>query len=464
MESRNGDDFSGNARFDVRRRVGAGGMGAVYEAYDRDRDMRVAIKTILNVDASLLYRFKKEFRSLSDVSHPNLVKLYELILLENQCFYTMEFIEGVDFIRFVCPTNALSPEDPLSDTAESYAMLDTTCLTGRPDSDGVSTDIDPSASNLPPPTGAVGSTLEAVAGESTAVPIEEEYPSGNDTATTQAWTRPSDSSGDTGPSAGNAQGDSSSPLPAFHGVRLRAALRQLTEALNTLHGMGKLHRDIKPSNVLVTRRGRVVLLDFGLSTELEGREDHQSTTQGHVVGTAAYMAPEQAGGETLSPASDWYSVGVMLYRALTGRLPFIGKSLDVMMKKQLFDPPEPNTINPAVPEDLNELCVDLLKRDPGDRPTGEEVMQKLGGPGGGPSSSTAAGTGSRTRLFVGRAQQLEQLAEAFTAIQRGQTSAVFVHGRSGAGKSTLLQRFLDGVVERGEAVVLGGRCYEQESV
>jgi serine/threonine protein kinase/tetratricopeptide (TPR) repeat protein len=463
MEPRNGDDFSGTDRFDVRRRVGAGGMGAVYEAYDRDRDMRVAIKTILNADASLLYRFKKEFRSLSDVSHPNLVKLYELILLENQCFYTMEFIEGVDFIRFVCPANALSPEDPLSDTAESYAVLDTTHLTGEPGSAGVSTDIDPSPSREES-AGAIGSTCEAVDSTSTVVPLGEGPPSGNDSATTQAQSRPADSSGEAAGDAADPRGTRPAEPPSFHGVRLRAALRQLGEAVNILHAMGKLHRDIKPSNVLVTRRGRVVLLDFGLSTEMEGREEHQSTTHGHVVGTAAYMAPEQAGGDPLSPASDWYSVGVMLYRALTGKLPFAGKSLDVMMKKQLVDPPEPRTINPAVPDELNDLCVDLLKREPGARPTGDEVLQRLGGPGGGPSSPAAAGSGPRSRLFVGREQQLGALAESFTAVRRGQTSAVFVHGRSGAGKSTLLQRFLDELVERGEAVVLGGRCYEQESV
>ncbi len=131
-----------------------------------------------------------------------------------------------------------------------------------------------------------------------------------------------------------------------------------------------------------------------------------------------------------------------------------------MMKKRMSAAAPPKELNPSVPEDLNALCVDLLRRDPADRPSGEEVIRRLGGTG----STSLSVAAARSRLFVGRAGQIAQLGESFTAVSRGRTSAVFVHGRSGAGKSTLLQRFLEGLVERGDAVVLGGRCYEQESV
>ena len=98
---------------------------------------------------------------------------------------------------------------------------------------------------------------------------------------------------------------------------------QLAGGLVALHAMGKLHRDLKPSNVMVDTRGRVVILDFGIAVELNQQDDPQATDR-PTEGTLTYMSPEQTAGRPLSPASDWYSVGVMLFRAVTGRLPFVG--------------------------------------------------------------------------------------------------------------------------------------------
>ena len=255
-------------------------------------------------------------------------------------------------------------------------------------------------------------------------------------------------------------------------ARLRAATRQLADGITWLHAAGKLHRDIKPSNVMVTRSGRVVLLDFGMAAEQGCDGRHQSTDE-HILGTAAYMAPEQAAGLPVSPATDWYSVGVMLFEALTGRLPFLGSPIAVLMDKQRFEPPPPSDLTPGVPEDLSALCVDLLRRRPEDRPGASDVLRRLDNSSALQEPSTkpdfpqphlVASAHVQGPSLVGRHRHRQALDAALTAMCAGRTVALYLHGASGAGKTALLQSFLDEHVERGDIVVLAGRCYERESV
>ena len=246
--------------------------------------------------------------------------------------------------------------------------------------------------------------------------------------------------------------------------RLQAALRQLVGALIYLHGAGKLHCDVKPSNVLVRRDGLVKLLDFGLATEFgplaigEGRQ---------LIGTPAYMSPEQAANQPLTAASDWYSVGVMLFEALTGERPFEGPQTDMIVAKQREDGPAPATIVTGLPPALSDLCRELLVRRPELRPGGAEVLARLNRvwPEAGPSPKVPA-PGLPRGVFVGRDAELRALQDARDHVAlSGQSVAVYVHGSSGMGKTALVGRFLHQLREREpDAVVLTGRCYERESV
>ncbi|MGH7270434.1 MAG: serine/threonine protein kinase, partial [Polyangiaceae bacterium] len=245
---------------------------------------------------------------------------------------------------------------------------------------------------------------------------------------------------------------------------LRPALRQLVEGVRALHGAAKLHRDIKPSNVRVTLEGRVVLLDFGVATELARVVDENLLEEGEMVGTARYMAPEQAVGEGSTPASDWYSVGAILYEALVGSPPFVGSAFDVLKMKSMLEPPAPSSCVEGVPADLDELCVALLQRDPELRPTGSEILHRLGVSQSVRPTPLPPEAPEPALALVGRDAHLQALRDAFDAARAGRSITVRVSGPAGMGKSSVVQHFLDELVERGEAVVLRGRAYERESV
>jgi hypothetical protein len=355
----------GSSRFQIRRRIGSGSFGIVYEAFDPVRNKVVAVKALREVTPDALYRFKREFRSLSDIAERNLVRLYELVSEGDQWLVSMELIRGTNFIEYVRAPRVEDEEAPPSELP------------------GISVDL----------------------------------------------------------------------------FRLNLALPQLASGLDALHRAGKLHRDIKPSNVLVAEDHRVVLLDFGLVLDTDRLSSLDLT---HATsGTPAYMSPEQGAGERLGPASDFYSMGVMLFEALTGKVPFTGETfLEVLNAKRAGDVPPPSTIAPGVPRHLDDLCRDLLRVDPRARPSGEEILRRLGG-----STPAIVSVTARAGPLVGRDRHLQALRDAFDAVAAGAQTTVCVQGASGAGKTALIRAFVQRLRDEvPDLLVLTGRCYQRESV
>lgn len=246
------------------------------------------------------------------------------------------------------------------------------------------------------------------------------------------------------------------PLPDM--VRLRSCMRQLAEGVQTLHAAGRVHRDLKPSNVLVTEAGRVVILDFGLVAEID-QDYTEGTLHQNIAGSAAYMSPEQSVGKPLAESSDWYSVGVMLYEALTGVWPYTGHLYQILTLKQEEDPAPPSSLVDGVPPELEALCMGLLHRDPEQRPTGSEVLAVFRAT----RPTTPARTAVRPR-FRFRNPQLHEMLQAVQAVKRGRAGLLLVRGPHGVGKTTLIREFVKGVKRRDEVTILKSRCFEWETV
>lgn len=461
-------------RFEVLDRLGSGAFGTVFRVYDHEYDTVVALKTLSQVDPSHLYHFKQEFRALADISHPNLIDFYELFALEDIWFFTMACIDGVDFKQAVI--FGIQPSaSPLSSTLDPPATLagrasgaPRTPLRSDREPDGDPVARAETLDGCPPtPSPADGSP-------------NIDQPPTLDSPAHAAQSRPDSRPAEPPDSAPS---DSASLFPIDQDF-LREVFAELVRGVIALHGHGMLHRDLKPGNVLVTADGRVVILDFGLVANIEGADplDKRKGSDSDIVGTPRYLAPELVTEVPVAEASDWYAVGVMLYEVLTGRPPFIGQSTIQELFRKNSEPPTPITeYRPDVAPDLADICMDLLASDPGDRPDGRQLLERLGkpSPDSPPAGLRAVSLRAKAsqpsgRPIFGRDAQLDRLRKVATRVatrsagqsaDRDRPAVVNVSGSSGVGKSTLVERFLRDVeARRDDALILKGRCYENESV
>ncbi len=239
--------------------------------------------------------------------------------------------------------------------------------------------------------------------------------------------------------------------------RVRRSLAQLARGVLALHAANQVHRDIKPSNILVARTGRVVLLDFGLAADTSGDPIQSMHT---LVGTSEFMAPEQAAGNAVEPTADWYSVGAVLFHALTKQYPFgEGDPIEQLRRKQDEEPPPPRYIVSDVSADLNDLCVKLQRRDPAERIGGEHILEVLG------EQPDEEEEEALDVPFVGRVKELHTLSDAVSVVGKGTPVVINLRGESGVGKSALLGEFMSELSrEHPDSLVLEGRCYHLESV
>jgi DNA-binding response OmpR family regulator len=261
------------SRYEILGALGAGGMGVVYRARDRELGEDVAIKMVhpelLEGDETAILRLKAETRLARRISHRNVVRTHDFGESDGGCYVTMEFVEGMTVRQLI------------------------------------------------------------------------------------------DTRGRLGVSAALAIG------------------AQLADALEVAHRQGVIHRDIKPQNLLLDAEGVLKVMDFGIARLVE----HTTvlTQAGTVVGTPAYMSPEQLLDEEVDGRSDLYAAGVVLYECLTGRLPFEASSPISLIAKLLHDDPEPPaTLNPDVPAPLSDLILHLLAKRPGERPrTAGDLAKQL---------------------------------------------------------------------------------------
>ncbi|HYV45567.1 MAG TPA: serine/threonine-protein kinase [Myxococcaceae bacterium] len=409
--------------------LGSGGVGTVYRALDRRTNEAVALKLLAAgpaLDPRAARRLAREFEALQDLSHPNVVKVYDTGVYHGYPYLTMELVEGLTLRHYLSFSDedliSVSRAVALNISAKGAAMAkeiarvfdspSSDSFQGHPDR-GADEPDDPSEE----PTGewdpseAPGRGGRGRRDEDDDDDEEERFilgESGDDEAPSNA-----DFDSDSGPDSLRAfadaleepdthsQGDFALKLDQVKGAgkllpaekprlvnleaynkpervaKLKDSMLQLCLALSYVHARGLIHRDLKPSNVMVDQERVVRLMDFGLAKFLA--VDDGVTADGRLVGTFRYMSPEQILGEPLDARSDLYSLGVIMYELLSGRAPFEAKTPYELWEKVLeTDAPSLLALNPKADGQLVRVAHKLIRKDAEERyQTAEEVYEAL---------------------------------------------------------------------------------------
>ncbi|MGH9255541.1 MAG: serine/threonine-protein kinase, partial [Vicinamibacterales bacterium] len=311
--------------YEISAEIGSGGMGRVYRARDTKLERDVAIKVLPEAfahDPERLARFQREAKTLAALNHPNIAAIYGLEQARGSPFLVMELVEGETLAARIT-AHARSAGTPRAEP-------------------GLRTDV----GRVPPPVGRSlgegGSKGEGMRGG------------------------PADATG----------------LPIAEAL---AIARQVADALQAAHEKSIVHRDLKPANIAVTAEGQVKVLDFGLAKLIEtgsGIRDPGSggavgddvatvspalslaaTQAGVILGTAAYMAPEQAKGRAADKRSDVWSFGCVLYEMFTGKRCFGGEDLSDTLAAVLMREPDWHALSAQVPPQIVTLLKGCLEKD-----------------------------------------------------------------------------------------------------
>lgn len=294
-------------KYQVLEEAARGGMGIVYKAVHSEMGRVVALKILKGADfagEAELKMFHREIEIMSKLCHPNIVPIHDVGTVEGQRYFTMDFLEGCTLGEFM--DNQPGASDPEAGTSvrEILETIRRKKSLARESSSGA-----------PPATGMKRVGIFRALNHSHALNI----------------------------------------------------ILKIIRAVEHAHDRGLIHRDIKPANIMMTRDGEPVLMDFGLARELSAKAGAAITQTGQVVGTPAYMSPEQAEGrgQEVCERTDIYSLGCVLYEMLSGRPPFIptGNPIEDLRNVSEKEPATLRTLNPRVARDLETICQKAMEKD-----------------------------------------------------------------------------------------------------